>query len=139
MTKFDQLCGCLQEDQSARNQKPTTHCNETKHKTKTEKKQTNNIFSALRFNVFMFKVLPYLEEIKTKISLSECTHSFLHLSFIFYLHLLHDYGSDAETTKQSDDKTCLLLETFLHGVIAWDALPMLIPTLMRRKKKFKKP
>ena len=139
MTKFDQLCGCLQEDQSARNQKPTTHCNETKHKTKTEKKQTNNIFSALRFNVFMFKVLPYLEEIKTKISLSECTHSFLHLSFIFYLHLLHDYGSDAETTKQSDDKTCLLLETFLHGVIAWDALPMLIPTLMRRKKNLKNP
>lgn len=50
---------------------------------------------------------------------------------------MHDYGSDAETTKQSDDKTCLLLEKFLHGVIAWDALPMLIPTLMR-KKKFKK-
>ena len=50
---------------------------------------------------------------------------------------MHDYGSDAETTKQSDDKTCLLLEKFLHGVIAWEALPMLIPTLMR-KKKFKK-
>ena len=51
---------------------------------------------------------------------------------------MHDYGSDAETTKQSDDKTCLLLEKFLHGVIAWDALPMLIPTLMRKKKIFKK-
>lgn len=50
---------------------------------------------------------------------------------------MHDYGSDAETTKQCDDKTCLLLETFLHGVIAWDALPMLIPTLMRRKKNLK--
>ena len=47
---------------------------------------------------------------------------------------MRDYGSDAETVKQCDDKTCLLLETFLHGVIAWDALPMLIPTLMRRKK-----
>lgn len=47
---------------------------------------------------------------------------------------MHDYGGDAETTKQCDDKTCLLLETFLHGVIAWEALPMLIPTLMRKKK-----
>ena len=69
-------------------------------------------------------------------------HCFLHLSFIFLSASsceMHDYGSDAETTKQSDDKTCLLLEKFLHGVIAWDALPMLIPTLMRKKKILKKP
>lgn len=68
MTKFDQLRGCLQEDQSARNQKPTTHCNETQNiKRKLKKKnQTNNIFSVLRCNGFVFKVLPFLEEIKIK-------------------------------------------------------------------------
>ena len=66
MTKFDQMRGCLQEDQRARNQKPTTHCNETQSIKRKLKKKKQNIFTVLRFNGFMFKVLPFLEEIKTK-------------------------------------------------------------------------